>query len=88
MHNNFDFALQLLGIGMVTVFTILLLVVLIGTSIIHFVNKFLPVRDFGINTPITKESKKISTNKMAAIVAAVQLVTHGKGRVVKVEKES
>ena len=40
--SDFGFALQLMGIGMITVFIILSLVVLIGNLIIRFVNKYLP----------------------------------------------
>lgn len=85
MNSNFDIALQLLGIGMVTVFLILFLVVFIGNSIIHFVNRFLPeakiVKVAKVNNP-----QVVNNGKMAAIVAAVQIVTNGTGKVVKIEK--
>lgn len=84
--DNFDVALQLLGIGMLTVFTILFLVVFLGNLIIRFVNRFIPeIQKVSANSPST--SSGIDSNKMAAIVAAVQIVTSGKGKVVNVEKK-
>lgn len=85
MNANFELALQLLGIGMITVFLILFLVVFIGNMIIKFVNRFLPQVEIKATKPRATTSE-ISAGKMAAIVAAVQTVTEGKGKVVKIEK--
>ncbi len=76
---------QLLLVGMVTVFFILFLVVTIGNAIIRFVNRFLPEQ---ITSKKTKKqaSSAIDRKKMAAIVSAVQIVTQGKGKVIRVEK--
>lgn len=84
--DNFDVALQLLGIGMLTVFTILFLVVLLGNLIIRFVNRFIPELQI-VSKTIPSKSVSIDPKKMAAIVAAVQIVTSGKGKVVNVEKK-
>lgn len=85
MNDNFEIALQLLGIGMLTVFMILFIVVFLGNAIIRFVNRFLPPAQskLAVAKPATTG---IHPGKMAAIVAAVQAVTEGKGKVVKVEK--
>lgn len=79
-------ALELLGVGMVTVFVILASVVIIGNVIIRFVNKF-------IHEEVTSQTKDsgnptvgINSKKMAAIVSVVNLVTKGTGRVTKIEK--
>jgi oxaloacetate decarboxylase gamma subunit len=86
MSENFELALQLLGIGMLTVFTILLLVIVIGNAIIKFVNRYMPEAPKVIanrrGTPTG-----ISSGKMAAIVAAVQIATNGNGKVTSIEKE-
>ncbi|MDA3929344.1 MAG: OadG family protein [Prolixibacteraceae bacterium] len=83
MNGNFEIALQLLGIGMLTVFLILFLVVFLGNIIIRFVNRFIPpVETKTSRTNVVQPA--ISTGKMAAIVAAVQAVTEGKGKVVNV----
>jgi oxaloacetate decarboxylase gamma subunit len=86
MDSNFDIAFQLLGVGMITVFLILFLVVLLGNVIIWFVDRFFPEVEIIAAAPSARSSA-VDANKMAAIVAAVQLVTNGKGRVVKVEKK-
>jgi len=85
--NEMGIALELLGVGMVTVFIILSLVVVIGNLIIRFVNKY-------ITEDIKPESKisnhlvaEINSKKLAAIVSAVNLVTKGTGRVTNVEKQ-
>lgn len=79
-------AFELLGVGMITVFVILALVVLIGNLIILYVNKFI-----GEDVkPPTKSSgspeAEINSKKLAAIVSAVKLVTSGAGRVTSVKK--
>ena len=86
MSENFELALQLLGIGMVTVFTILVLVILIGNIIIKFVNRFIPEAPKVVSSR-GRSSGGISSGKMAAIVAAVQMATNGKGSVTSIEKE-
>jgi oxaloacetate decarboxylase gamma subunit len=85
MSENFQLALQLLGVGMITVFAILFLVVFIGNSIIRFVNRF--IEEDSIAAPSQKEVQQvIDPQKMAAIVSAIQIVSQGKAKVVKVEK--
>ena len=85
MNSNFDLALQLLGVGMLTVFLILFLVVFLGNIIIRFVNRFVPQAQTVAPAPAVIPSA-VDPKKMAAIVATVQIVTGGKGKVVNVEK--
>lgn len=79
-------ALELLGVGMVTVFIILALVVIIGNLIIRFVNKYMGED----SKPLSKNSGttgvEINSKKLAAIVSAVNVVTKGTGRVTDVKK--
>lgn len=87
MSSNFELALQLLFVGMLTVFAILFLVVFIGSTIIKFVNRYVP--ETVASAPVAKQTTSIETidpKKMSAIVSAVSSVTGGKGKVVKVEK--
>lgn len=86
MNSNFDIALQLLGIGMLTVFIILFMVVLLGNLIIRFVNRFVPETAQHLSGS-ESSSGLVDAKKMAAIVAAVKIVTNGKGNVLKVEKQ-
>lgn len=81
-----EVALEILGVGMVTVFIILSLVVLIGNLIIIFVNRFM-----GEDIKPTKgkdgtSAVQINSKKLAAIISAVNIVTNGTGRVTNVKK--
>lgn len=80
-------AFELLGVGMITVFVILALVVILGNGIIMFVNKFIgeepKVQAVDPSSPVVT----ISPKKLAAIVSAVSNVTKGAGRVTNVEKQ-
>jgi oxaloacetate decarboxylase (Na+ extruding) subunit gamma len=79
-------ALQLMFIGMLTVFLILLLVVVIGNLIVRFVNKYVH-ESVIVQKSNNVELQAIEPRKMAAIVSAVQIVTSGRGKVVKVDKK-
>ncbi|MGE4585829.1 MAG: OadG family protein [Mangrovibacterium sp.] len=78
-------ALEMLGVGMITVFVILSLVVLIGNLIIRFVNQYLPE---GPGKPVSSKGGSITqgTGKIAAIISAISLFTGGRGKVSRIEK--
>ena len=80
---NLNIALLLMVVGMATVFAILLIVIYLGKAMIALVNKYAHEE-----TPATKKEgpAAIPANILAAINAAVAVVTHDKGRVTKVEK--
>lgn len=84
--NDMGVALELLGIGMVTVFTILALVVILGNLIIRFVNRFIPEIEKVSARAGQTVSYEISQKKMAVIVSTVSKLTKGTGRVNKIEK--
>jgi oxaloacetate decarboxylase gamma subunit len=84
--SDLGFALQLMGIGMITVFIILSLVVLLGNLIIRFVNKYLPEEVSRKVEKVAAQTSDFNRKKVAAIVSAVKIVTEGKGRVTKIEK--
>jgi len=65
-------ALQVMLIGMVTVFIILALVVLTGKVLIYLVNRFSPPSPQGPNE---------DEGEIAALIAAVDIITEGKGRI-------
>ncbi|MEL6250363.1 MAG: hypothetical protein AAFR87_00015 [Bacteroidota bacterium] len=83
---TFDEALSLLGIGMISIFLILGLVVLSGNALIIFSNKFLATVEDQL--PPVEESPvtSMSPATMAAIVTAVELSTLGKGQIQKILK--
>ena len=72
-------ALTLLGIGMVTVFLVLSLVVLTGRCLIILSNTF--------SGKQTESQDDISEEVIAVINAAVEVATKGKGTVAKIEKK-
>jgi oxaloacetate decarboxylase (Na+ extruding) subunit gamma len=76
--NELNEALILLAAGMATVFTILLLVVLSAQLLIRVVNRFTPAP--------AANPKAIDDEELAALFAAVEIATQGKGKVVGVEK--
>lgn len=84
MSEDLSTALVLLGVGMITVFLVLSLVVIVGHLLISFVNRFLPpaiVVDKNRN-----KSPEIRPSQIAAITAAVEVFTRGKGRIVSIKK--
>lgn len=81
MENEISQALTLLGVGMITVFVVLSLVVVVGNVLIRLVNRIAPMPELPPKAPV------ISNAKIAAITAAVELMTGGKGRITKIEKE-
>lgn len=76
----------MMGVGMITVFIILSLVVVIGNLIIRFVNKYLPEVVAAKIQAVPANSGKTNLRKVAAIVSAVKTVTGGKGHVTNIEK--
>jgi len=86
MTESFDQAWVLLGVGMVTVFSVLLLVVLIGNTLIFLVNRFVP-DESSPKMDNEDSAKDIDFSKMAAIVAGVKKVTGGRGSVDEIRKK-
>ena len=86
---NMSMALGLLVVGMVTVFTILCLVVVIGNLVIRLTNRFIPVVGLAAGRPGNGDlaERKAQSKKYAAIVAAVEVITKGHGRVESIEKK-
>jgi oxaloacetate decarboxylase gamma subunit len=68
-------AFYLMVMGMITVFVILSLVVIVGKLLIRLVNFF---------TPPSKSTP--DPEVVAALTAAVEVFTEGKGRIIRIEK--
>ncbi len=80
---DFNEALIVMAVGMITVFLILALVVLIGNLIIRVINKI----DKGEEIVKISEKKGFVDNKtMAAIISTVEYITQGQGKIVDVYK--
>ena len=82
---NLNLALLLMVVGMATVFAILLIVIYLGKGLIALVNKYAPEETVPAKAA-PKGPAPVPGNIMAAINAAVAVVTHGKGKVAKVER--
>ena len=72
-------ALGLLVIGMIMVIIVLWLVVGLGNLLIHLTNRFIPDEIKQIDT--NRSEKQIHSKQMAAIIAAVEIITNGQGKV-------
>ena len=82
---NLDTALLLMVVGMVTVFAILFIVIYIGKLLIAAVNKYAP-EEAPAHKDGTPAPAPVPANIRAAIDAAVSVITHGKGKVARIEK--
>lgn len=70
---------------MATVFLILSLVVIIGNVIIKTTNRYFPAAG-SVKLQKSEVQANSATGKIAAIVAAVDVVTNGKGQITKITK--
>lgn len=81
---NLEIGLLLMVVGMATVFVILLIVIYLSQLLIKLVNKVAPEEEPKKKTVSVATSS--DSGAMDAIKAAVDILTAGKGQVVKIEK--
>ncbi len=95
MDQSLSTALSVLVIGMFTVFVVLLLVVATGSILIRLVNKYAYDKldassssqsPIGSLSNYTDPKRSFDKKKLAAIVATVDIVTAGKGKISKIEQ--
>lgn len=86
-NENLSQALQLMGIGMTTVFCVLLLIIFFGNMLIKIVNRFIP-EDEKPQTIRQAEttSATVDANVALAIDQAIMKLTGGKFKSEKIEK--
>ena len=82
MEENIQMGLSMLIVGMTSVFVILLLIVSFGKLLIRSVNRLYPLEAL----LVSEESMSSDNQKIAAIVAAVDVATSGKGKVSSIKK--
>jgi oxaloacetate decarboxylase gamma subunit len=88
MENNIQSALTLLLVGMSTVFIILTLVVITGKVLIRLVNRFATEEVKAVKRKVVAGIQdQMSPKTLAALTAAVEVATGGKGKIVKIEKK-
>lgn len=80
-------ALQLMGIGMITVFIVLMLVIYLGKGLIAFVNKFVPEEEPAAQaSPVAAAPASVDALTADIIAKAVNTLTNGKGKVESIKK--
>jgi oxaloacetate decarboxylase gamma subunit len=80
---NIETGLMLMVVGMTTVFLILLIVIYLGQALIAVVNRIAP-EEAPKKAPAVAPTA--DAGAMDAIKAAVDILTAGKGQVIKIEK--
>jgi oxaloacetate decarboxylase gamma subunit len=78
-------AFKLMLTGMSTVFLILIFVVLLGHLIIMVTNKLNETKA-ALSPVSSNDSLDVSPNKLAAIIAAVEVTTLGNGKIASIKK--
>lgn len=86
MEESIFGALQLLVVGMITVFLILTIVINLGKALIVLVNKFAPAEESSPKKNPTAATNSIDANTQAIIKATVDKLTNGKGTVTHITK--
>lgn len=82
MSENYQLALQLLLVGMLSVFFILGIVVGLGKMLILTVNKFTP----DIKPSSIQKVKSLDNKKIVVLTSVVDIVTLGKGVIRSIKK--
>ncbi len=76
-------AVSIMVVGIITVFFILFVIVFIGNLLIRLLNKYLP--EVVVEPKLTPTNNN-SEKTHAAIAAAIDLVTKGKGKITNITK--
>lgn len=76
----------LLAVGMITVFSILLIVIYLGKALIAIVNKVAPAEEPKKAARVAAAPSAVSQKTQNIIQAAVSQLTGGKGKVAKITK--
>ncbi len=85
--NVYSDAALIMGLGMTTIFIILMLIVWIGQTLIRLVNRYVPVPVSDSPKPTTSRvTNTISPKTVAAIVSTVAYVTGHQGKITDIEK--
>jgi oxaloacetate decarboxylase gamma subunit len=82
--NPISKALELMGVGMGTVFLVLLLIIFLSGLLIKALNRWAPEAAAPV---AVKKAAEIPAKTIAAITAAVQKASNGKAQIVKIEKK-
>lgn len=83
---NLGIGIQLMIVGMLTVFSILLIVINFGKLLISIVNKIAPEEEVTPKKAVAQAPAAIDSTTMSILEAAVQQITGGKGHVASARK--
>ncbi len=83
---NLNEALGLLAVGMLTVFSILLIVIFLGKALIAIINKAAPTEEPKKTIKVATAPAAVCAKTQSVIQAAVSQLTGGKGKVAKITK--
>ena len=78
-------ALKVMGVGITTVFAVLLIIIGLGKLLINFVNKYAPEEEKPQKVA-TQQASLVSGDVRQAIEKAINQISGGKARVEKIEK--
>ncbi len=84
--DNLGIGVQLMIVGMVTVFVILLIVINLGKVLINVVNKIAPEEEVAPKKAAQATPAAIDANTKAILDQVVSQLTGGKGRVASARK--
>lgn len=84
--DNLGIGVELMIVGMLTVFAILLIVINLGKVLINVVNKIAPEEEVVPKKAIAPAVATIDANTMAILEATVSQLTGGKGYVANARK--
>ncbi len=82
--NSINEALMLMGVGMGTVFLVLLLIIFLSGLLVRALNRWAPESEVPV---AVKKAAEIPAKTVAAITAAIQKASNGRARIVKIEKK-
>lgn len=85
--DNIGTAVQLMIVGMATVFVILLIVINLGKLLINLVNKYAP-EEAAKKPALQNAPATVDALTRSIIEQAVKAVTNGKGKVTEISKRS
>ena len=83
---NLGIGIQLMIVGMLTVFCILLIVINFGKLLINIVNRIAPEEEVAPKKAAAQTPAAIDSTTMSILEAAVQQITGGKGHVARARK--
>lgn len=84
---NFMEALKLMGIGMATVFVVLIFIIYVGNFLVYLVNKYAPEEAKPAKGSASSNvTNAVDTNVSMAINLAIGQLTNGKKKAEKIER--